>query len=82
MSARAVAAWWIVALLVVAFLVSTLFTAGHHRSASEVVNAGCAAHGGVQSWGGDTATDATCRDGYAFQGDDTYWTEPWWWPNP
>lgn len=45
--------------------------------ASDQVNAGCAKHGGVRSWGGSDAYDATCADGFAFEGIDH---NTWDWP--
>lgn len=66
------------ALLVVGFGVSTLASADHTSDAAQVVNAGCAPHGGIRTWGGSESYDATCEDGFAFVGQSEYWTPPWW----
>jgi hypothetical protein len=74
-------AFRLAALLVVVglvFLIATWGAGCNRRSASEQVNRGCAAHGGVRSWGGDDSYSATCEDGYAFTGDrPPTWEWPW-----
>lgn len=51
--------------------------------AADAVNAGCAGHGGIESWGGNDSYSATCKDGYAFSGgsgvpiENMEWGWPW-----
>lgn len=72
--------WPLICVVVVVLFVLVTFLAGIHGRdvAADVVNAGCAPHGGVRSWGGPDTYSATCEDGYAFTGDKgNGWGWPW-----
>lgn len=62
----------------VAFAFTTFALGVHKLSAAEAVNKACVGHSGIETWGGDTAYEAICRDGTAVSPDDEW---HWEWPH-
>jgi hypothetical protein len=68
-----------VAIIIFIFVtVTAIVGADSGITAAEFVNRECAVHGGIESWGGEEAYEATCRNGIGVQGDDeSHWDWPW-----